>query len=204
MSSFESHRTPELIRRSDPDTLQRVTVTPFPGHEGMGSLLSTFLTQLTSEKGRLRTADTSRLGTVLIDLLTAVLAHHLDDVSIPPESRQRALLLQIHAFIQQNLSDPRLSAGTVAAAHHISVRTLHRLFQTQDTSVTRWIRARRLDRCQRDLTDPLLRDRPIHVIAKRWGFSDHAHFTRVFRAAYGLSPRDYRHQRRDHGPPGTP
>ncbi|GAA2788117.1 hypothetical protein GCM10010470_23340 [Saccharopolyspora taberi] len=56
-----------------------------------------------------------------------------------------------------------------------------------------WIRQRRLERCRRDLTNPHLRQRPVHAIAARWGFTDPAHFSRIFRAAYGLSPSDYRH-----------
>ncbi|MEV6133849.1 AraC family transcriptional regulator [Streptomyces violaceusniger] len=33
--------------------------------------------------------------------------------------------------------------------------------------------------------------RPIQAIAERWG-SNPAHFTRLFRATYGIPPRDYR------------
>jgi AraC family transcriptional regulator, positive regulator of tynA and feaB len=35
-------------------------------------------------------------------------------------------------------------------------------------------------------------DRPISVIAHRWGFSDTSHFSRTFKAHYGYSPTDYR------------
>jgi AraC family transcriptional activator of tynA and feaB len=36
------------------------------------------------------------------------------------------------------------------------------------------------------------RDRPISVIAHRWGFSDTSHFSRTFKAHYGYSPTHYR------------
>jgi AraC-like DNA-binding protein len=32
----------------------------------------------------------------------------------------------------------------------------------------------------------------VSEIAHRWGFPDHANFTRAFHRAYGMSPRDYR------------
>jgi AraC-like DNA-binding protein len=51
------------------------------------------------------------------------------------------------------------------------------------------VRARRLARAREDLTDS---DRPISVIAHRWGFSDTGHFSRSFKAHYGSSPTDYR------------
>ncbi|MGW9499321.1 helix-turn-helix domain-containing protein [Streptomyces prasinus] len=53
--------------------------------------------------------------------------------------------------------------------------------------------------CHRDLTDPRLRSRSIRAIATRWGFVDAAHFSRAFRAAYGVSPRDHRGRTFDHG-----
>jgi AraC-like DNA-binding protein len=59
-------------------------------------------------------------------------------------------------------------------------------------SVSALIRSRRLERCRRDLVDPLLADVPLAVIGQRWGFSDAPHFSRLFRAAFGESPRDYR------------
>ena len=49
-----------------------------------------------------------------------------------------------------------------------------------------YIRDLRLARCRRDLADPALRNQPVQAIAARWGFSDKAHFSRVFRAAHGV------------------
>jgi AraC-like DNA-binding protein len=85
-----------------------------------------------------------------------------------------------------------LSPGSIAASHHISLRLLHKLFEEQGTSVGRWIRERRLERCRRDLLDPALDDMPASAIAFTWGFADAAHFTRVFREAYGHPPGEYR------------
>ena len=101
-------------------------------------------------------------------------------------------LARVHGFIDQNLGDPRLSPKTVAAAHHVSLRHLQQLFADAGTAPATWIRRRRLERCRYALTDPRERHRPIHVIAARWGFADHAHFSRLFRATYGASPSQYR------------
>ncbi|MFD4701025.1 helix-turn-helix transcriptional regulator [Streptomyces niveus] len=61
------------------------------------------------------------------------------------------------------------------------------------TSPAAWIRHRRLERCRLDLANPRLNARPIQAIAERWGFTNPTHFSRLFRAAYGIPPRDYRH-----------
>ena len=135
----------------------------------------------------------ARLSTAIVDLLTIALAARLDrGRSVQPDTYQRTLLLRVHAFIERRLGDPRLSPGTVAAAHHISVRYLYKLFEQEPTGVAGWIRQRRLERCRRDLLDPALRSRPVSAIAARWGMLNAAHFSRSFRAAYGVPPVEYR------------
>jgi AraC-like DNA-binding protein len=111
---------------------------------------------------------------------------------LPPENRRQALLRRIHAFIESHLGDPQLSPAAVAAAHHISLRYLHKLFEPGTHGVAAVIRQRRLERCRDDLLDPAQVDRPVAGIAARWGFSSAAHFSRVFREAYGLPPAEFR------------
>src|SRR5262245_53607288 len=104
----------------------------------------------------------------------------------------RTLLANVQAFIDRRLGDARLSNTEIAAAHHISLRLLHRLFEEQGTSPGRWIRERRLERCRRDLLDPARSHLPASAIAWDRGFASPAHFSRVFRAAYGHPPGTYR------------
>ncbi|GAB2818652.1 helix-turn-helix transcriptional regulator [Streptomyces daliensis] len=104
----------------------------------------------------------------------------------------RTLLAQIRAYIAGRLGDAELTPEVIASAHHISLRYLHKLFQQDGHTVAGWIRERRLEQCRRDLANPQLTTRPIHVIAARWGFTNAAHFSQVFRGAYGLSPRQFR------------
>ncbi|MFE6625211.1 helix-turn-helix domain-containing protein [Streptomyces sp. NPDC057740] len=165
-----------------------------PGREGVGALLSGFLLQLTHDTDSYRSSDGPRLGATLLELLTALFAHHLDNANEnnAPNSARRALVLQIQTFIRQHLQDPRLTPPAIAAAHHISVSYLHRVFQGEGITVSSWIRDQRLAHARRDLADPVLRNTPIHQIAARWGFPRAADFSRAFRNAYGIPPKDYR------------
>ncbi|MFI8852734.1 helix-turn-helix domain-containing protein [Streptomyces sp. 891-h] len=109
-----------------------------------------------------------------------------------------ALFARIQSFIWEHLGDPGLSPDAVAAAHYISTRSLHRLFRSQGCTVSSWIRRQRLNRARRDLADPRLGDRTIQSIAATWGFPRAADFTRTFRAAYGITPQDFRTEALSH------
>jgi AraC-like DNA-binding protein len=149
--------------------------------------------QLPAQIDTLGGTDGARLGTAVADLLTSALASRLDrEDEVPHESRQHALRLRILAFIEERLADPELSPGGIAAAHFISIRYLHKLFEGEQTTVADWIRHRRLERCRRDLLDPALRSRPVSAIAARWGYHDPSHFNRSFKAAYGMTPGTFR------------
>ncbi|MFK0168302.1 helix-turn-helix domain-containing protein [Streptomyces sp. NPDC090306] len=155
-----------------------------------GYLLS--LARTATDPG-IEAGDAARLGAVALDLVTALLAHQLGrGASVPEASRQQVLLMRVRAFAEQRLGDPELSPAMLAAAHHISVGYLHRLFRREGVTVGCWIRERRLECCRRELADPATVDLPVSRIATRWGFVHASDFSRAFRAAYGLPPATYR------------
>ncbi|MEW2288069.1 helix-turn-helix domain-containing protein [Streptomyces sp. NPDC047841] len=114
---------------------------------------------------------------------------------------QRELLRRVRAHVDARLWDRTLSPATIAAAQHISVRYLHKLFEGQGSTVGRWVQHRRLEEARRELARPGARDVAVGVVAKRWGFANATHFSRSFRAAYGVSPREWRDRTRP--PEGT-
>jgi AraC family transcriptional activator of tynA and feaB len=107
-------------------------------------------------------------------------------------SARTVALLNVRAAIESRLSDPTLDPASVAEAAGISVRYANSLLAERSTSITRLIRARRLERCRMALEDPLQRHRTISEIAYGWGFSDMTHFGKSFKVMFKLSPRDYR------------
>ncbi|RJL22941.1 helix-turn-helix domain-containing protein [Bailinhaonella thermotolerans] len=179
---------------------ERLLVTRLPGREGVGALLAAFLHRLMRHADQYTPADAIRLSTVLLDLLAALLSHELD---VPPDpgahDPHRVLLLRVQAFIEEHLGHADLSPATVAAAHHISVRHLQKIFEEHGLGVADWIRSRRLERCRRDLADPAQDPVPVRTIGARWGFPSPAHFTRAFHRAYGVPPARYRRRRRAPG-----
>ncbi|WP_344744743.1 helix-turn-helix domain-containing protein [Streptosporangium vulgare] len=177
---------------------ERLLAVRLSGRDGIGGLLSGYLHQLIAQLDSRSPSEALRLSTVALDLVAALLAHELDtDASGFLSDPNGVLLMRVQAFIERELGEADLSPSTIAAAHHISVRHLHRLFQSEGVTLGGWIRLRRLERCRRDLADPLMDDLPVRAIASRWGFSSDAHFSRAFRAAYGASPAAYRRHLRE-------
>jgi AraC-like DNA-binding protein len=175
------------------DESARLTAVRIRGDRGPAALISSFAQRLVHHLDESNATEGARLGTAVLDLLGAGLAGRLDRTDrLPPDAQRRALLVRIRAFIEARLSDPDLSPRSVAAAHYISVRYLHKLFEDEQATVADWIRRRRLERCRRDLLDPTLAREPVSAIGTRWGLPDAGHFSRLFRAAYGAPPGEYR------------
>jgi AraC-like DNA-binding protein len=172
----------------------RLTATPFSGRHGLGSLISSFLVQAAEVLDDVDVRDNARLATNVLDLLTTAIAGQLDTRPADGDSVRRALFTQTISFIERHLGDPWLNPAQIADAQHISTRYLHKLFHAEGTTVSAWIRQRRLENCSHDLRDPAHAGRSVSAIATRWGLPDAAHFSRLFRATFGTSPREYRIQ----------
>jgi AraC-like DNA-binding protein len=174
--------------------LEQLMAVKLPADNGAGALASQLLTRLATDMDHYTPGEAARLSTAALDVLAVTLARALDgDRWVPPETHQHALLVRIHAFIQQHLGDPELSPSSIAAAHHITPRYLHMLFQNEGATVATWIRQRRLEHSRHELSDPASAS-PVAQIAARWGFSSASHFSTVFKAAYGMPPQEYRRQ----------
>jgi AraC-like DNA-binding protein len=178
--------------------LGELTGVRIPGDRGAGALASALTRQLARSVDELPAPEAARLGTAVVDVLTVALAGRLDRASAVPGARERTLLHRIYAFVEQQLADPGLSPRRIAAAHHISLRYLHKLFEAEPVTVGGWVRRRRLERCRQDLRDPAQRYRPVAAIGAHWGFLSDAHFSRAFRDEYGVPPAEFR--TRVHGP----
>jgi AraC-like DNA-binding protein len=138
-------------------------------------------------------------GTQLADALLSLLGKVFtgDARLTDPRTSMRE---RVVAYCEANLGDPDLSVEAIAQVHGISQRYLHKLFAGSGTTIAALIRTRRRQRIRDDLADPGQATVPVAVIAARWGVLDPTHVSRLFRAAYGTSPIDYRRQLQDQFP----
>ena len=134
----------------------------------------------------------SRLSDVCLGLVTTALGDLTSRQSLNDTPARAALMFRAKALIERNLSDEHLNSEKIAAMMSISSRYLQDLFHSENETVSEWIWSRRLEKARRDLLDPLLARESITQIALASGFCDLAHFSRRFKGAYSMSPREYR------------
>ncbi|NUS42312.1 MAG: helix-turn-helix domain-containing protein [Mycobacteriaceae bacterium] len=176
-------QVPRTVMLARVGGVERLTRAPLRMHRGLGVVLAAHLDTVLANGDDYTEAEGALLGEVTLDLLVG-----LCSTAAPTES----LPARIKLYIKEHLGDPGLGPAGIAAAHRISVRYLHRIFQDEDMTVASYIRAQRLEQCRRELADPRYDTRPAHAIGARWGLTDAPHFTRAFRAAYHLTPAQYR------------
>lgn len=172
--------------------LQRLTATAIGPDTTMGSVLSPFLAKLVDTAATYPSATGELLARHVVDLLTVLLGERLHQEAGDTPGAPQVLLPRIQRYIDRHLADPDLTPDAIARAHQMSVRYLHKLFQTEDVTVSRWIQRRRLQECRRELARREAAGRTIAAVARQWGFTSAAHFSRVFRDVYGMSPTEWR------------
>jgi AraC-like DNA-binding protein len=130
------------------------------------------------------------LGSATLELARAVVATVGHDDLARNAVANEALVTRIEAYVQQHLADPGLSPESIAQAHAISVRQLYKLWSDRELGLAEWIIRGRLEGARRDIAKG--GSVGLAAVARRWGFTDATHFGRRFRAAYGISPREWR------------
>jgi PAS domain S-box-containing protein len=91
------------------------------------------------------------------------------------------------AFVEENVTDPRLSPELLARTHHVSLRLLQSLFADLGLSPARYIRDQRVAHAQMLLR----RGETVTRSGLLSGFSDTGTFTRAFRRRIGYTPSDF-------------
>ncbi|MFY0565923.1 helix-turn-helix domain-containing protein [Archangium lansingense] len=162
------------------------------GRAGVGRLAADFLRSLGEQAGALDVRSAPTIVEQVLGLLALAFGTPSEPEDEPASPAHLARLRRLQAYLEEHLSEPELSPADLAAAHHISVRYLHRLFELSGCSMGDWLRERRLVRCAEALRDTRQAGRSVSEIAFAWGFNDASHFSRAFKQRFGMSPREYR------------
>jgi AraC-like DNA-binding protein len=162
-----------------------------PGHP-VSALTACYLNRLAADPALFTAPNADVVARPSIELIRAVIATHLNAEQLGREPLQASLRVRILEYVHAHLADPDLGADRVAAAHYISVRYLYKLLAEEDISLASWIRHHRLEMCRNELARCTVAPVAVADVARKWGFTDMSSFSRSFRTAYGLSPRQWR------------
>lgn len=178
---------PEVVRRATP----RLRASP------LHDLVQRHLQWVCGSAAELATdPGAAALGSATVQLVRALVVSAAGDERSRALVREQTMVTRVRAYVQQHLADPSLSPQTIAAAHAVSVRQLYKAFAAAEVSLEQWVIGLRLEAARAQLASPAGRRRTIAAVAHSCGFTDASHFTRRFRAAYGVSPREWQRGQR--------
>jgi AraC-like DNA-binding protein len=107
-----------------------------------------------------------------------------------------ARLNAIKADIAEHLGDGRLRATAIAMRQGITPRYIHKLFEGEGLTLSRFVCGQRLARVHRMLADPRHDHRTIGSLVYGAGFGDLSTFNREFRRHFGMTPSEVRAESR--------
>jgi AraC family transcriptional regulator, positive regulator of tynA and feaB len=104
---------------------------------------------------------------------------------------RRVALEKAKSFVMPRLTQ-KLTPRMVASELGISLRQLHAVFAQEGLTFSTWLWQQRLSASKSKLCDARYERESIEAIALASGFTNFSHFSRRFRAAYGVPARDFR------------
>lgn len=129
------------------------------------------------------------LGDAMISCLHALVTE-VSGAAIGPRSAM--LFEELTDWLDAHLADDALSAESLAAEHFMSARYVRKVFADNGTTVSSYVRTRRLERIRDELVQPWSIHLPVSVIAARWGYRDASVFSRAFARQFGQGPQSFR------------
>lgn len=168
-------------------------------HETLVSVTSAFLARAASVARGASAEERVALQQPIIELVRALLTVSVADERPGRDALGSSLGVRMAEYLEARISDSDLSAASIAAEFGISERYVYLVLSRMGISLGDWVRTRRLELAAAALAKDTSGLLSISSVAYRWGFADHAHFSRAFRAHLGMTPTEWRRQSANQG-----
>ena len=183
-------RVPGPILRKNFQNIDSYANEVFQFNSGSGRILGSLLESTMAEAPSIGERSLDNIQNALTGLIMAILSDSIEQHTQRRAelSVQQSKLEQALNYIRCHLSNPQLSTELIAREMGISLRQLHSLFSESEWTVAAYIREMRLLNVRDSLRHPQLEDTNIALLAEKWGFSNYANFSRLYKDRFGISP----------------
>jgi len=158
----------------------------------VSKVLVPFLHQVDRTWGKVSFEIGCELSKAVISLVITMLSERFQIKLRDGSWHRHALLLRAKEYIHRHSRDPLINPESVAESLGIGVRHLQDLFQCDGRTASGYIWDCRLENTKQDLGNPCLASLSVKEIGQLSGFSDATHFSRRFKEAFGVTPREFR------------
>lgn len=174
----------------------------FAAHGGWARVLSVYLRELNEtimDRVSAVPSDQAICLDTLLSMAAMMFEHriHDEEAGLVVGKRRQArskLYFEITLWLSANFAEAELTGAKVASEFGISVRTLHKLFRefNDSASFAVFLNNIRMQNARKLLWDSSMRELTMADIGWRCGFSDPAHFGKVFKKYHSLTPKQMR------------
>lgn len=166
------------------------------GGTGLSAVFGSFLGSMAGQLDAMPDGAGAAVSETIVSLLGSTLVTERD-----PRTRaslQAVMRQRVCQYIHQHLSEPALCIDRIAADLRCSKRYLHQVFEDSGDTLERYLWAQRLARSKALLISGEAQSVPISEVATASGFRSNAHFCRLFKHHFGLTPTDFRRLNASH------
>ena len=185
-------KVPGNLLRASVKGSERLTAVPMAGTGGPGRIFLAVLDTVHETASALDPSSLVGVADALMDLLGASIGSLTAAKARIPKNLELYHRERVLAIVRERLFDPDLSVELVATEVNLSSRYIHRLFEDGPLTLSARIWHERIEAARRALLSASCATRSLTDIAYSVGFKDPAHFSRLFKATYGSTPRDFR------------
>ena len=162
------------------------------GASALGALLASGLQAAWSQVPQLGVGVGEAVLRNLVGLAAVAHGASQEGLALARHGARAARFEEVTRYVTCHLANPDLSPERVAMALGMSVRYLHKLFESSDASFAQYVTQQRLQACRVSLADSSSLSRSVADTAFGWGFASLPTFYRSFAASFGMTPGEMR------------
>ncbi|EJU12828.1 AraC family transcriptional regulator [Sphingomonas sp. LH128] len=159
------------------------------GSGGFDALTIDMIRLFAQRAWTLSPAEFLRSVRIIAELVLANQAGSDDSLEQAPSGRD-AIVARVRTIVRRQLANFDLTLADVAEEAGLSLNYLHKVFRGEGTTLQGLIKAERLEAARAMLQVASARHMSVTDVAMACGFSDSSHFSRCFRQAYAITPRE--------------